>query len=139
VQKLFTHLFTDSIDQMEANTLDLYMSCYAHAAYHEAGTQQEIIGVFNVIRNRVKSKNYGNDPCEVVYANGQFQGVTDANHEEVDQKRYLQIKYTAIDAVYFNKIKNPIGNKLHFYDDSIDTPAGWKNCNIKIGRLVFCD
>ena len=124
---------------MEANTLDLYMSCYAHAAYHEAGTQQEIIAVFNVIRNRVKTKNYGNDPCEVVYANGQFQGVTDANHEEVDQKRYLQIKYTAIDAIYFNKIKNPIGNKLHFYDDSIDTPLGWTNCNIKIGRLVFCD
>ena len=62
---------------MDINTLDLYMSCYAHAAYHEASTQQEIIGVFNVIRNRVKSKNYGNDPCEVVYDNSQFQGITD--------------------------------------------------------------
>ena len=36
----------------------------------------------------------------------------------------------------FNIVKD---NKLHFYDDSINTPAGWKNCNIKIGRLVFCD
>ena len=124
---------------MDINVLDLNMSCYAHAAYHEASTKQEIIAVFNVIRNRVKSKSFGNDVCEIVYANGQFQGVTDANHEEVDQKHYLEIKSLAVDVIHFNKMLNPIGNKLHFYDDSIATPLGWKNCNTKIGRLVFCD
>lgn len=123
---------------MDINTLDLNMSCYAHAAYHEAGTQQEIIAVFNVIRNRLKA-GYGKDSCEVVYANGQFQGVTDATHDEVDQKRYLQIKSLAVDVIHFNKYHNPIGKKLHFYDDSISTPLGWKNCNTKIGRLIFCE
>ena len=124
---------------MDINTLDLYMSCYAHAAYHEAGTQQEIVAVFNVIRNRIKNKNYGNDPCEVAYAAGQFQGITDPSHDEVDKKRYLEIKSLAVDAIVFNKHKNPVPKKLHFYDDSIDTPTGWKNCTIKIGRLIFCD
>ena len=123
---------------MDINTLDLYMSCYAHAAYHEASSQLEQIAVMNLIRQRIKA-GYGKDACEVVYANGQFQGVTDANHEEVDQKRYLEIKSLAVDVIHFNKMLNPIGNKLHFYDDSIATPLGWKNCNTKIGRLVFCD
>lgn len=123
---------------MDINTLDLHMSCYAHAAYHEAGTQQEIIAVMNVIRQRIKA-GYGKDSCEVVYANGQFQGVTDETHDEVDKKRYLEIKSLAIDAIVLNKYKNPVPNKLHFYDDSITTPVGWKNCNVKIGRLVFCD
>ena len=124
---------------IDMNTFDLYMSCYAHAGYHEAGTQQEIIAVFNLIRNRLKSGNFGKDSCEVVYAGGQFQGVTDETHDEVDMKRFLQIKSLAVDAVHFNKYKNPVPNKLHFYDDSISTPTGWKGCNIKIGRLVFCD
>ena len=123
---------------MDINTLDLHMSCYAHAAYHEAGTQQEIIGVMNVIRQRIKA-GYGKDSCEVVYANGQFQGVTDENHDEVDMKRFLSIKILAIDVIHKNRYNNPVPRKLHFYDDSISTPAGWKNCNIKIGRLVFCD
>jgi hypothetical protein len=123
---------------MDINTLDLHMSCYAHAAYHEAGTQQEIIGVMNVIRQRIKA-GYGKDSCEVVYANGQFQGVTDENHDEVDMKRFLKIKILAIDVIHRNRYNNPVPRKLHFYDDSISTPAGWKNCNIKIGRLVFCD
>jgi hypothetical protein len=123
---------------MDINTLDLHMSCYAHAAYHEAGTQQEIIGVMNVIRQRIKA-GYGKDSCEVVYANGQFQGVTDENHDEVDMKRFLSIKILAIDVIHRNRYNNPVPKKLHFYDDSISTPAGWKNCNIKIGRLVFCD
>ena len=123
---------------MDINTLDLHMSCYAHAAYHEAGTQQEIIAVMNIIRQRIKA-GYGKDSCEVSYANGQFQGITDETHDEVDKKRYLEIKSLAIDAIVFNKYKNPVPNKLHFYDDSITTPVGWKNCNVKIGRLVFCD
>ncbi len=123
---------------MDINTLDLNMSCYAHAAYHEAGTQQEIIGVMNVIRQRIKA-GYGKDSCEVVYANGQFQGVTDENHDEVDMKRFLSIKLLAIDVIHRNRYNNPVPKKLHFYDDSISTPVGWKNCNIKIGRLVFCD
>lgn len=123
---------------MDINTLDLHMSCYAHAGYHEAGTQQEIIGVMNVIRQRIKA-GYGKDSCEVVYADGQFQGVTDETHDEVDMKRFLNIKLLAIDVVHRNRYNNPVPKKLHFYDDSIGTPIGWKNCNIKIGRLVFCD
>lgn len=123
---------------MDINTLDLYMSCYAHAAYHEASSQTEMIAVMNIIRQRIKA-GYGKDSCEVVYANGQFQGVTDDTHDEVDMKRYLNIKLLAIDAIHRNRYKNPVPNKLHFYDDSINTPVGWKNCNIKIGRLVFCD
>lgn len=123
---------------MDINTLDLYMSCYAHAAYHEASNQKEEIAVMNVIRQRIKA-GYGFDSCAVVYSQGQFQGITDENHDEVDMKRFLNIKLLAIDVIHRNRYNNPVPKKLHFYDDSINTPIGWKNCNIKIGRLVFCD
>lgn len=123
---------------MDINTLDLYMSCYAHAAYHEASNQKESIAVMNVIRQRIKT-GYGVDSCAVVYSQGQFQGITDENHDEVDMKRFLNIKLLAIDVIHRNRYNNPVPRKLHFYDDSINTPIGWKNCNIKIGRLVFCD
>ena len=73
---------------MDINTLDLYISCYAH---------------------------------------------------EVNMKRFLNIKLLAIDVIHRNRYNNPVPKKLHFYDNSINTPMGWKNCNIKIGRLVFCD
>jgi hypothetical protein len=123
---------------MDINSLDLYMSCYSHAAYHEASNQSEEVAVMNVIRQRIKA-GYGKDSCEVVYADGQFQGVVDETHDEVDMKRFLNIKLLAIDVIHRNRYNNPVPNKLHFYDDSIKTPVGWKNCNIKIGRLVFCD
>ena len=123
---------------MDINSLDLYMSCYAHAAYHEASSKPEEVAVMNVIRQRIKAR-YGKDSCEVVYADGQFQGVVDETHDEVDMKRFLNIKLLAIDVIHRNRYNNPVPNKLHFYDDSIKTPIGWKNCNIKIGRLVFCD
>jgi hypothetical protein len=123
---------------VDIHNLELDIACYAHAAYHEASNQQEEVAVMNVIRQRTKA-GYGSDPCTVVYSQGQFQGLTDANHDEVDMKRFLSIKLLAIDVIHRNRYKNPVPRKLHFYDDSINTPTGWKNCNIKIGRLVFCD
>ncbi len=123
---------------MDIHNLELNIACYAHAAYHEASNKQEEIAVMNVIRQRIKA-GYGPDSCTVIYSKKQFQGVVDEDHNELDMKRFLNIKLLALDVIHRNRYKNPVPKKLHFYDDSISTPLGWKNCNIKIGRLVFCD
>lgn len=131
----------DSINQMEINHLEVDVACYATAVYHEVNTRslEEKLGVINVIRNRVRSGRWGRDVCSVVYANGQFIGVTDESHNEVDKRAYLETELLVLDAVVFNKYANPVGQALYFHDDSMQAKTAWfgKKKMVKIGRMVF--
>jgi len=129
----------DFINQMDINHLELDVACYAAAVYHEANTQslEEKLGVINVIRNRVKSGRWGRDVCSVVYANGQFIGVTDETHKDVDTEIFLKTELLVLDAVVFNKYANPVANALYFHDDSIPSVNKWGKKKVKIGRMVF--
>jgi spore germination cell wall hydrolase CwlJ-like protein len=125
---------------MDIHHLELDVSCYATAVYHEVNTRtlEEKIGVINVIRNRVRSGRWGNDVCSVVYARGQFIGVTDERHPPVDERSYLETKLLVLDTVVFNKHANPVANALHFHDDSIQSMGhAWGKKMVKIGRMVF--
>lgn len=131
----------DFISQMDINHLEVDVACYATAVYHEVNTRslEEKLGVINVIRNRVRSGRWGRDVCSVVYANGQFIGVTDESHNEVDKRAYLETELLVLDAVVFNKYANPVGQALYFHDDSMQAKTAWfgKKKMVKIGRMVF--
>lgn len=126
---------------MDMHHLELDVACYATAVYHEVNTRslEEKLGVINVIRNRVRSGRWGRDVCSVVYANGQFIGVTDESHNEVNKRAYLETELLVLDAVVFNKYANPVGQALYFHDDSMQTKTAWfgKKKMVKIGRMVF--
>lgn len=126
---------------MDMHHLELDVACYATAVYHEVNTRslEEKLGVINVIRNRVRSGRWGRDVCSVVYANGQFIGVTDESHNEVDKRAYLETELLVLDAVVFNKYANPVGQALYFHDDSMQAKTAWfgKKKMVKIGRMVF--
>lgn len=126
---------------MDMHHLELDVACYATAVYHEVNTRslEEKLGVINVIRNRVHSGRWGRDVCSVVYANGQFIGVTDESHNEVNKRAYLETELLVLDAVVFNKYANPVGQALYFHDDSMQTKTAWfgKKKMVKIGRMVF--
>ena len=126
---------------MDIQSLELDIACYATAVYHEANTQslQEKLGVINVIRNRVKSGRWGRDVCTVIYADGQFIGVTDKRHQEVDKKAFYETELLVIDAVILHKYHNPIADALYFHDDSIKSKTHWfgKRKITKIGRMIF--
>jgi spore germination cell wall hydrolase CwlJ-like protein len=128
-------------NQMDINHLELDIACYATAVYHEANTQslETKIGVINVIRNRVHSGNWGRDVCTVVYADGQFIGVTDESHPPINEKAYLETKLLVLDTVVFHKHANPVGKALYFHDDSMQVKNKWfgKKKMTKIGRMVF--
>jgi spore germination cell wall hydrolase CwlJ-like protein len=102
---------------------------------------EEKLGVINVIMNRVRSKRFGRDACEVVYARGQFVGIENmmkANEKNIDQEALLKTKLLVIDTLFFKKHANPVGNSLYFHDDSIDMKYIWnKKPNVTIGRMVF--
>ena len=121
------------------HNLELEIGCYATAVYHESNTQslQEKLGVLNVVRNRLKSGRWGNTVCSVVYSNGQFIGVTDQSHDDVDTKAFLETELFVLDAIVFNKYANPVADALYFHDDSIKTMSGWGKKKVKIGRMVF--
>jgi len=124
---------------MDMHSLELDVGCYAAAVYHESNTQslQEKLGVLNVVRNRLKSGRWGNTVCSVVYASGQFIGVTDPAHEDVDTKVFLETELFVIDAIIYNKYTNPVADSLYFHDDSIKKVSKWGKKTVKIGRMVF--
>jgi spore germination cell wall hydrolase CwlJ-like protein len=124
---------------MDMHNLELDIGCYGAAVYHESNTQslQEKLGVLNVVRNRLKSGRWGNTVCSVVYSNGQFIGVTDQSHDDVDTKAFLETELFVLDAIVFNKYANPVADALYFHDDSIKTMSGWGKKKVKIGRMVF--
>ena len=125
---------------MDINQLEMNVNCYAQAVYHEVNTRtlEEKVGVINVIRNRLYSGRWGRDVCSVVYARGQFIGVTDESHLKVNARAYLETKLLVLDTVVFNKYANPVGTSLHFHDDSIKSMGhAWGNKMVKIKRMTF--
>jgi len=125
---------------MDIQSLELSISCYAQGVYHEGSHNiQERIGIINVIRNRVRDGRWGRDVCSVVYASGQFIGVTDESHRKVDERAYLETKLLVIDTIVRNKYANPVANALYFHDDSIQPKKEWfgKRKKTHIGRMVF--
>ena len=98
---------------MDIQSLEMDIVCYASAAYHEGSTKHERIAIINTIRNRLHTGRWGSSVCSVVYANGQFIGVTDPTHEPVDEKTYLETKLLVIDTIIFNKYANPVANAIY--------------------------
>ena len=124
---------------MDIQSLEMDIVCYASAAYHEGSTKHERIAIINTIRNRLHTGRWGSSVCSVVYANGQFIGVTDPTHEPVDEKTYMETKLLVIDTIIFNKYANPVANAIYFHDDSIPSKAKWygKHKKTKIGKMTF--
>ena len=124
---------------MDIQSLEMDIVCYASAAYHEGSTKYERIAIINTIRNRLNSGRWGRNVCSVVYAHGQFIGVTDPTHEPVDEKTYLETKLLVIDTIIFHKYANPIADAIYFHDDSLPSKAKWygKHKKTKIGRMIF--
>jgi spore germination cell wall hydrolase CwlJ-like protein len=124
---------------MDIQSLEMDLVCYASAAYHEGSTKNERIAIINTIRNRLNTGRWGHSVCSVVYANGQFIGVTDPTHEPVDEKTYLETKLLVIDTIIFHKYANPIADAIYFHDDSMPSKTKWygKHKKTKIGRMVF--
>ena len=126
---------------MDINELELNVNCYAQAVYHEVNTRtlEEKVGVINVIRNRLHSGRWGRNVCSVVYASGQFIGVTDESHIPVNERAYLETKLLVIDTIVHHKHSNPVADALYFHDDSIPPKKKWfgKRKKTHIGRMVF--
>jgi len=125
---------------MDINNLDIQITCMATAIYAEANTQsnEAKYGVGYLILNRVKNGNFGKDICEVVYKNGQFEGV----HAIVTNKHSYPSKLDMINTkllalkVYTHKVINPVGKSLYFHDDSISSMP-WGKRTTKIDNLIF--
>jgi spore germination cell wall hydrolase CwlJ-like protein len=123
------------------NYVDVQLTCMAHAIYAEANTQslQTKHGVGYLILNRVKSKRFGKDICDVVYSKGQFIGINDMlkhKYREPTTQDLLKTKLIALN-IYYGKVVNPVGRSLYFHDDSIDMKRVWGKKAVKLDNLIF--
>jgi len=128
------------MDAIHLHDYDVY--CIALATYAEARTVPEKTSVIHLIANRVRSGKFGADSCEVVFSNGQFNGVSDivsGKHQYPDQKTILQMELLVLDTLYFKKYTNLIAHSLYFHDDSIhDMSKEWKRKKVtKVDSLIF--
>jgi len=127
---------------MDFQSYEINVNCMAVAIYAEANTQSITAkhGVGYLILNRVKSKKYGQDICEVVYSKGQFEGVHDivtGKHPQPAYKDILKAELIAIDVIS-HKVANPIANSVYFHDDSIRSMSyAWGKKTTKIDHLIF--
>jgi len=128
---------------MDIHISEADVTCIATAVYTEVNMQslEEKLGVINVIMNRVRSKRFGNNACQVVYARGQFIGIENmmkVDEKNIDKEALLKTKLLVVDTLFFKKHANPVGNSLYFHDDSVDMKYIWdKKPNVKLGRMVF--
>jgi spore germination cell wall hydrolase CwlJ-like protein len=128
---------------MDMHLTEHDVHCIATAVYTEVNTQslEEKLGVIHVIANRVRSKRFGKDACEVVYARGQFIGVTNmlsGKQVKPNKRMFLETQLLVLDTLVFKKYSNPVANSLYFHDDSIDMRFVWnKKKVVHIGRMVF--
>lgn len=123
------------------NYVEAQIGCMAYAIYAEANTQslETKYGVGYLILNRVKTKRYGKDICDVVYSKGQFIGISDMlkdKYREPSTEDLLKTKLIALN-IYYGKVVNPVGRSLYFHDDSIDMKHLWGKKAVKLDNLVF--
>ena len=128
------------MDAIQLHDYDLY--CIALATYAEARTVQEKTSVIHLIANRVRSGKFGADSCEVVFSNGQFNGVADVvsgKRSYPDQKTILETELLVLDTLYFKKHVNLIAYSLYFHDKSInDMSKTWKRKRVtRVDSLIF--
>ena len=123
------------------NYVETQIGCMAYAIYAEANTQslETKYGVGYLILNRVKTKRYGKDICDVVYSKGQFIGISDMlkhKYREPSTEDLLKTKLIALN-IYYGKVINPVGRSLYFHDDSIDMKHVWGKKAVKLDNLIF--
>ena len=128
------------MDSIHLHDYDVY--CIALATYAEARTIQEKTSVIHLIANRIRSGKFGADSCEVVFSNGQFNGVADivtGKHEYPPQKVILEHELLVIDTLYNKKHVNLIAHSLYFHDKSInDMSKEWKRKRVtRVDSLIF--
>ena len=128
---------------MDMHLTEHDVHCIATAVYTEANTQslEEKLGVIYVIANRIRAKRFGKDACEVVYARGQFVGVTNylnGKQAKPNKRMFLKTQLLVLDTLTFKRYANPVANSLYFHDDSIDMRFIWnKQKVVHIGKMVF--
>jgi len=138
---LFTWANYKDLIMSDINYVEAQISCMAYAIYAEANTQslQTKHGVGYLILNRVKSKRFGKDICDVVYSKGQFIGISDMlkhKYREPTTQDLLKTKLIALN-IYYGKVVNPVGRSLYFHDDSIDMKHVWGKKAVKLDNLIF--
>lgn len=106
--------------------------------YHESRGEsietQEAVAAITM--NRVKSKDYGNSVCDVVYSPYQFSWTKNRKREVEDKESFLKAKEIA-KSYLKGKKNNKVGNRLFFNNKNIGKRYKVKNKPIVLGKLIF--
>lgn len=114
--------------------------CLSLVVYHESRGQikQDQIGVAHVVLNRVKSRQFPNDICSVVYQRGQFSWVNDRHDNTPHEKKSWRTARQVASGVLEGRYGDPTGGALYFYRYDIRTPRWARNkTKHRIGNHIY--
>lgn len=131
-----------------------YLKCMTNAIYYEAGHEPHLgkIAVARVVMNRISHREFGDDPCEVVYqvdyvktgyANKskklcQFSWVCDRNLMiKMDKERYQEAEQIARAVLTKNAWSDVLPSNVLFFHSTKINPNWSYERYIVIGGHVF--
>lgn len=137
VEKIETVKVNDKIVMTEKD-----VDCLAKNIYHEAGVESTSgkIAVAQVTVNRLKSGNWGNSVCKVVYAKSQFSWTLSKKLKNEKPKGELWKASLEIAKSFARGIRaKGMANVDHYHTDYIKKPfwATKKTAQIKVGQHIF--
>ena len=117
--------------------------CLARNIYYEAGTESTAgqLAVAQVTHNRLKSGQWGDTICKVVYAKHQFSWTTDPKKRHVRPHGPLWKKSQLVAADYMNGYRiTRLQNSLHYHAEYVSPAWGKEQHRVKqIGAHIFYD
>ena len=108
----------------------------AHASYYEARNQSDegVVAVMHVIKNRVAHKAWPNTVKGVVYQKNQFSYLWDGSTKKAMKKEQHKRMAVLAHKVLNGVVESPVGDSVFYHTRYIKKP-GWSKRVTKVGVL----
>lgn len=107
----------------------------SHAGYYEARNQSDegVVAVMHVIKNRVAHKAWPNTVKEVVHQNNQFSYLWDGSTKKAMKKEQHKRMAVLAHKVLNGEVESPVADSVFYH--TIQVKPGWSKRVTKVGVL----
>ena len=121
-----THAYESHAEQIK---------CLADNIYFEALTESEAgqVAVANVTMNRVKSKHFPDNVCDVVWEPKQFSWTHDGKSDTPDSEKAYKEVYEIAKAVYYGNIVDITEGATFYHADYVN--PSWAKVMDRVGKI----
>lgn len=133
IAEVINEAIVDTNERIKYTPQDV--ECLTKNIYYEAGVEnkQGKYAVANVTVNRLKSGQWGNNVCKVVYAKKQFSWTLQKKLPKPHPKLWAESKEVAVEVLNGTRVKG-LDRSMFYHADYIKTPK-WADRNHYVGQI----